>query len=71
MASVARGLVPVTGDAWRDDNTTARAVTETPSTAGDVVTEALIRRSDGVALTTTTERAVRERRRAELGGRGW
>ena len=71
MASVARGLVPVAGDAWRGDDTAARAVTEIPSMAGDVVTEALIRKSDGVALTTTTERAVRERRRAELGGRGW
>ena len=55
MASVVHRLVlSVTGDAWRSNNTAARAVAQALFTADDVVTEALIRGSGRAALTTTT-----------------
>ena len=71
MTSVAHGLVPVAGDAWRGNNTAARVVVKTPFTADDVVVKASIRGSDKAALTTKREQAVRMRKRAELEGRGW
>ena len=75
MTSIAHSLVPVAGDVWRGDNTAARVVSEAPSTADNVVAEALIRGSDGAALTTTSNKGASGKNDTEsgdmVGGRGW
>ena len=57
MASVTRGLMPLAGDAWRDDDTAAGTVVEASSAANAFVVEASVRGSDG-------DGAARERQRA-------